>query len=138
MLCVGCCHGDSGLAPKQLLRSVGGGPGGPLTQFIPHSLQLWGRGEHSQGKGYGSVEIQGLRGQENYIFGSLMVLWPCREVRKRRNRVCVQGIPEFGIRKQDPWFKEAEPMAWAGKGAQTLKDVPCFTTEGLGKECKEN
>lgn len=29
-------------------------------------------------------------------------------------------------------------MAWARKGAQTLKDVPCFTTDGFGKMCEEN
>ena len=44
MLCVGCCHGDSGPEPKQPRGSVGGELGGPLTQFTLHSLLQWGRG----------------------------------------------------------------------------------------------
>ena len=44
MLCVGRCHGDSGPAPKQPRGLVGGGLGGPLTQFTLHSLLQLGRG----------------------------------------------------------------------------------------------
>lgn len=44
MLCVGRCHGDSGPVPKQPWDSVGGGLGGPVTQFTPHSAAVGERG----------------------------------------------------------------------------------------------
>lgn len=44
MLCVGRCHGDSGPAPKQPWGSVGGGLGGPLTQFTPPNSASMGEG----------------------------------------------------------------------------------------------
>lgn len=75
MLCVGRCYGDSRPAPKQLWGSVGGGLGGPLTQFTTPTLPWSGRREHSQGQGYGSLEIQRLRGQDDHFCSFLMVLW---------------------------------------------------------------